>query len=651
MTRPVVYSKLICILVCASALTGICQRQTQFDSLLTELKNTGNHPTEEVVTLRNKIGRLYKQRNLAQALIFAEETIPIAERANSPATLTNAYALVADLANLTGDFKKGALYGDKTAKSMDGLSDSASQAKKYIVLMNKGGWISPLVSPQEKIGYGLKSLQLYTKLGNDAGIATACAELGNAYKNKALYHSKGIAADDSLDFEQARSYFNRAASYNKKINNVPQLAYCLTIQAIMEKQLRFTAKAYRLNKTAIRLYEQEACLLGAALPFSEISDLLYSKKRFDSALWYINKSIDLYEQVGYKGNIDEFYDRQAKIHESMSDYKMALASTRKAKDAREKKYAAETTRSVIEIENKYENKLKGEQIRTLTADKLLTEKRIYQDKIIFWSIVLFFTSVLVGLMVYLKQRQNILRQLRDKAALDRTISQTLENQLKQVQLQALQGQMNPHFIYNALSSIQGLILNENKEKAIMYLNDFAQLSRLTLENSRKDNIKLKDELFFLRGYLELELLRHRNRFDYTIEVDEAIDTEFETITPMLVQPLVENAIKHGLIPKPTKGSLSIRFQTGDNESDLVCIVEDNGVGRAHAMMAKNESHNSISTELNEARLRLINEREKQKEKFRIDIEDKFDQANLPAGTKVSVFFTTVNIKNEFAVNG
>ncbi len=78
-----------------------------------------------------------------------------------------------------------------------------------------------------------------------------------------------------------------------------------------------------------------------ALPFSEISDLLYSKKRFDSALWYINKSIDLYEQVGYKGNIDEFYDRQAKIHESMSDYKMALASTRKAKDAREKKYAAE----------------------------------------------------------------------------------------------------------------------------------------------------------------------------------------------------------------------------------------------------------------------------------------------------------------------
>ncbi len=116
-----------------------------------------------------------------------------------------------------------------------------------------------------------------------------------------------------------------------------------------------------------------------------------------------------------------------------------------------------------------------EQIRTLTADKLLTEKRIYQDKIIFWSICVVLHFGTGGVDVYLKQRQNILRQLRDKAALDRTISQTLENQLKQVQLQALQGQMNPHFIYNALSSIQGLILNENKEKAITYLNDFAQL--------------------------------------------------------------------------------------------------------------------------------------------------------------------------------
>ena len=489
MIKGIAYSKLIIIILCSSSLAGVCQRQTQLDSLLRVLKSIDIQNSEEVVSLRNKIGRLYKQRNLIQALAFAEETLPIAEKVNSPNLLTNSYAQVADLANLTGDFKKGALYADKTAKSMEGLTDSASQAKKFIVLMNKGGWVSPLVSVEEKIAYGIKGLDLYTTLRNEGGIATACTELGNAYKNKALYHSKGNAADDSLDFKKARYYFKRAEVYNRKINNKPQLAYCLTIQAMMEKQLGLTEKAYRLNKMAIHLYAEEECLLGAALPLSEVSDLFFLKKRFDSALYYIDRSIDFYEQVGFKGNIDEFYDRKSKIYEAMHDFKNALTFDRISKQEREKKYSAETTKSIVEIENKYENKLKEEQIRTLNAEKLLNEKRINQDTIIFWSVVLFFTAVLIGLAAYIKQRQKVLLQLKANASLDKVITQTLENQLLQVQLQALQGQMNPHFIYNALSSIQGLILQEDKEKAITYLNDFAQLSRLTLENSRKDTIK------------------------------------------------------------------------------------------------------------------------------------------------------------------
>lgn len=647
MIRPLLFFKLGCFLILFSSAAGVCQRQTQLDSLLVVLKKTGNAPNEEVVALRNKIGRLYKQRNLHQAMAFAEETVLIAEKANAPNVLTNAYALVADLANLTGDFKKGALYGDKAAKSMDGLTDSLSQAKKFIVLMNKGGWVSPLISPDEKIAYGLQGLAIYTKLKNEAGIATACTELGNAHKNKALYHSKGIASDDSVDYQKARDYFDRAASYNRKVGNIPQFAYCITIQAIMEKQLGFADKAYRMNKTAIQLYDTDRYLLGAALPYSEVSDILFAKKQYDSSLWYIDRSIDLYEQVGYKGNIDEFYDRRAKIYEAMHDYKSALASTRRSKEEREAKYTAENTRSIMEIETKYENKLKEEQIRALTADKLLAEKESRQNKIVFWGIVLLFVSILAGLTAYLKQRQKILQQYKEKASLDAAITQSLESQLKQVQMQALQAQMNPHFIYNALSSIQGLILKEDKQHAIAYLNDFAQLSRLTLEHSRKDTIKLKDELFFLERYLELEVLRHRNRFDYSIEVDSSIDTDFETVAPMLIQPIVENAINHGLAPKPAKGTLNIQFHLSDDEEELVCIVEDNGVGRKQAMTAKNRSHTSLSTEVNEARLKLINERQRLKDKYRIDIEDKFDDANMPAGTRVSVFLATA-VRNEVA---
>ena len=410
----------------------------------------------------------------------------------------------------------------------------------------------------------------------------------------------------------------------------------------MENELGFSSKAYRLNKIAIHLYAQEECLLGAALPFSQISDILYAAKRFDSALWYINKSIGLYEQVGYKGNIDEFYERQSKIYAAMFDYKNALASTAKAKNERERKYTAETTKSIMEIENRYENKLKEEKIRTLTADNLLAEKRTFQNKIIFWSIFLILISVLAGLIAYLKQRANILRQLKEKAMLDKVITQSLENRLKEVQLQALQSQMNPHFIYNALSSIQSLILQEDKENAITYLNDFAQLSRLTLENSRKERIKLKDEIKFLQRYLELESLRHNFQFAYKFEVAPDIDTEIETIPPMLIQPVVENAIKHGLNPKKGGGQLNIRFKITDDES-MVCIVEDNGVGRAKSMEGRTtSSYDSISTEVNETRLKLISDQQDLKKRYRMDIQDKYDEYDRPSGTLVVIFFGFVN---------
>lgn len=406
-------------------------RKPQLDSLLEVLKKTGNQPTEEVIILRNKIGRLYKQRNLKQALQFAEETLPIAERANSPSNLTNAFALVADLYNLTGDFKMGAFYGDKTAKSMEGLNDSLSLAKKNIVLMSKAGWISSLVAPEERIGYGLKSLEIYTRLKNEAGIANASSELGNAYKNKALYHSKGIAAEDSADFEKARGYFNRAAEYNRKIRNIQQLAYCISLEAMMERQLGFLEKAYRLNRIAIRLYDQEGFLLGAAHPYSEISDIFYAKKRYDSARWYIEKSIALYEQVGYQGNIDEFYSRLSNVYESMGNHKEALAIMKKVNDAREKKYSAETTRSILEIETKYENKLKAEQIRSLMADKLLAEQRISQNRIIFWGSVLFLVLLSGGLFAYLQQRQRmtIQRQSDESQHEKERISQDLHDNI------------------------------------------------------------------------------------------------------------------------------------------------------------------------------------------------------------------------------
>jgi LytS/YehU family sensor histidine kinase len=125
------------------------------------------------------------------------------------------------------------------------------------------------------------------------------------------------------------------------------------------------------------------------------------------------------------------------------------------------------------------------------------------------------------------------------------------------------------------------------------------------------------------------------------------------VAPMLVQPIVENAINHGLAPKTVKGTLSIQFKMSSDEGELICIVEDDGVGRKQAMSAKSKSHNSISTEVNEARLKLINEQQKLKDKYRINIEDKFNELNMPSGTRVSIHLATATaiMRNEVRGNG
>lgn len=636
------------LLLCLASFRGNGQQhQTQLDSLLNVLNSTLNENSEQTILLRDKIGRLYKQRNLKQAIPFAEQTLSLAKQITSPNARAVAYNLVGDLANLTGDFKKGAAYADSSAKAFDGLTDSYSMAKKYFLLMIKGGWVPLLTSDEERIANGNKSLALFTQLNKEADMALVLCELGTTFKNKAMYRSKGNAADDAVDFKMARDYFKKAEFYEKKLNNKPQLAYVLSIRAMMEKELGFTATAIAINRNAIDIYAREGCLLGAAVPLSEMADIYYTKKKFDSALRYIDKAIAFSEQLGYKGNVEDFYDRKSMIYEAIHDYKNALLNNKIARQARDEKYTLETARSIAEIENSYENKLREEKIHTLKTEKELSEEQASERMLLLSGIILFLTAAVVGLLTYLKQRQKMVSQLQINTRLDKALTRSLENQLLHAQAQALQGQMNPHFIYNALSSIQGLILSENKEGAINYLNDFTQLSRLTLENSTKDRIKLSNEVKFLQRYLDLESLRHQFKFDFKIEVEESLDPELETIPPMLIQPIVENAVKHGLAGKKSKGHLHISFQLQKDELGLICIVEDDGIGRKQAAINKKSSdHHSLSTEMNEARLKLFNAQQKLQGRYRMDIEDKYDQEGRGCGTRVVIYLAPTEKESE-----
>ncbi|GAA4279444.1 hypothetical protein GCM10022259_41690 [Aquimarina mytili] len=204
---------------------------------------------------------------------------------------------------------------------------------------------------------------------------------------------------------------------------------------------------------------------------------------------------------------------------------------------------------------------------------------------------------------------------------------------------ALRAQINPHFIFNSLNSIQNLILSNDKESAVKYLNKFSLLMRNLLESSIETSVILSEEIKLLKKYLELESLRFDNTFNYTIELEENLNPDAIEIPMLIVQPFIENAILHGLLNKNgTDKNLAIRFKTKQNT--IICEVEDNGVGRSNSSEINSilkKTNKSRGVEVTKKRLQLL---DPSKNENNIEFIDKTDHTGQPLGTKVIIKIPT-----------
>jgi len=211
----------------------------------------------------------------------------------------------------------------------------------------------------------------------------------------------------------------------------------------------------------------------------------------------------------------------------------------------------------------------------------------------------------------------------------------------QLELNSLQSQMNPHFIFNALQSIQEFILDQDPRTANKYLTKFSKLMRLILESSRNRYVKIEDEIQLLRLYVDLEHLRFEDKFSYSINIDEQLSDIVLEVPSMLLQPFVENAINHGLVYKEEKGTLHIDiYLEGDQ---LYCIVEDDGIGRERAKQIKSEStlsYKSRGMQLIDERLRMLHIIGS--DKIDIEFEDLYSTEGVGIGTKVEIRITVEN---------
>lgn len=226
----------------------------------------------------------------------------------------------------------------------------------------------------------------------------------------------------------------------------------------------------------------------------------------------------------------------------------------------------------------------------------------------FWLHPLFligFGIVFLGFVYWIYHLQIRKIEKRNQLQLEKV---NLEKNLNQSKLKAIKSQMNPHFFYNALNTIQSYILSNDKKQAVNYLSKFSNLTRTILEMTEKESISISEEVKTLGLYLDIEKARFDEDFEYQILVDKTIDAENIKIPTMLMQPYVENAVKHGLLHKQGEKLVTIHFQK--NGEHLKISIDDNGIGRQKSgelNAIKNKNHQSFASEATQNRVNLLNQ--------------------------------------------
>lgn len=285
-----------------------------------------------------------------------------------------------------------------------------------------------------------------------------------------------------------------------------------------------------------------------------------------------------------------------------------------------------------------------ERIDLLSKEQLISGQRlnIEQQKTRNESLLrnVFLIFALAVLAVSFLVVRNVLLNKKNEKLRNQQLQDALKHRATELEMQALRAQMNPHFIFNCLNSINRFILKNESDAASNYLTQFSRLIRMVLTNSRKSSISLEEEVNMLTLYMDMEKLRFKNAFGYHLEFDPDVDCQGISVPPLLLQPFVENAIWHGLMPKKENGWVKIGFSLEYNT--LVCTITDNGVGRSQNGTGKiNPSgpDKSMGIQITKDRLALING-EVEAERVTFEIEDLYGDNGMAAGTKVILKMNT-----------
>ncbi len=603
---------------------------------------------------------LYNNLNYEKAIINYKKAENLFSKNNFKSDLAMVYQNIGTLYSSKGQTSKVLYYYDKTLKLKLLTKDSVGISNIYADL---GNFFSENGSDSKALNFFMKSLKISEKLKDESAINRAKNYMSSIYLRQGEYNIAAKFYSDNLKyckkinntFAVAETYHNLAAIYNH-LNKVDLMNKCekeclkIAFNKNYSTIIAFTYgnkrdyflkikqvdSAYKYSKLEYKYYlisKEEPNLTKSKIRLSvacKFKNLLNDAKKIGIEAY--NSTILLKSQkmsLDASRNLKEIY---IKLSDNDNALKYALIEI----DLNNSLSAINSKNSAIKSLFKYETEKKEAKITELSQKKKIAElesKRKTSFLLLFG--ILFLAIATTGLVLFSRfktKKQNEI--LQNKLAETQKLLEA-EKKVTDSELKALKSQMNPHFIFNALNSIQSQFMFGDKLVANEQLNNFTYLTRQILEVSGKKNIAIADEVDILTKYLELEQMRFKKDLTYNISVSENIDEDYHKIPPMLLQPIVENSIKHGLLHQVGDKNVNVNFDIATDESHLICTITDNGIGRQKSAAIKSKSnlnHNSFSTNAIEERLELLNNNLKLNDL--IVYKDVWNDKNEVCGTKV-----------------
>ena len=432
--------------------------------------------------------------------------------------------------------------------------------------------------------------------------ALSIAEKNNAiFYKSVIYRGLSEVALALQDDQESYAYLEKCLPLIKEWEESTNLPLTMLTKA---KILIYQNKYEQANNelaTARSQFEQLGDEVGKAVTLHLIGQLFFKQKEWKLSESYFNKSLTLLENYEFNSYRLENHKFLAEVYARKQEFSRAYSNLQEYQKYTNINSSISSTKAINELTQMYSRELReyrikeqGQVISNQQKEKELLALKSEKQFSTIILIVIVLTSIIIISIIYY-------RQLKIK-------QQTQEIEMSQTLLRT---QMNPHFIFNAMSVIQGYIYENDPSKSSKFLVSFSKLIRLILENSPKEFITIETEIDILDKYLKTQKLRFENRFDFKISVPDELVFKKVLIPPMITQPFVENSIEHGQLNIVENGHIHIEFK--EQNEMLYVKIEDNGVGRKESEKRNSKKdHKSMALNITKERVKILNKKYRSK---------------------------------------